>query len=112
MLAADFPTTARIDASFPADEQAGFAPEVYSATNIQRPTVLGWAFSFVASPSHAGFRAILRVPATPPVDGMTRPVRPCSALSSLETRANFFVVANAGGASACPRASSTPTTPY
>lgn len=48
MLAADFPTTARIDASFPADEQAGFAPEVYSATNIQRPTVLGWAFLFHA----------------------------------------------------------------
>ncbi len=67
------------------------------STTIQRPTVLGWAFSFVGSPSRAGFRAILHVPAAPPVSGMTGPVRPCFALSSLETCANFFAVAHAGG---------------
>lgn len=67
------------------------------STTIQRPTVLGWAFSFVGSPSRAGFRAILQVPAAPPVSGMTGPVRPCFALSSLETCANFFAVAHAGG---------------
>ena len=66
-------------------------------TTIQRPTVLGWAFSFVGSPSRAGFRAILHVPAAPPVSGMTGPVRPCFALSSLETCANFFAGAHAGG---------------
>jgi len=66
-------------------------------TTIQRPTVLGWAFSFAGSPGRAGFRAILRVPAAPPVGGMTGPVRPCSALSSLETCANFFAVAHAHG---------------
>ena len=66
-------------------------------TTIQRPTVLGWAFSFAGSAHHAGFRAVLRVPAVPGTGGMTRPVRPCSALSSLETCANFFAVAHADG---------------
>jgi len=68
-----------------------------SATTIQRPTVLGWAFSFADSAHHAGFRAVLRVPAVPGRGGMTRPVRPCFALSSLETCANFFAVAHADG---------------
>ena len=67
------------------------------ATTIQRPTVLGWAFSFAGSAHCAGFRAILRVPTVSGMGGMTRPVRPCSALSSLETCANFFAVAHAGG---------------
>ena len=67
------------------------------ATTIQRPTVLGWAFSFADSARHAGFRAILRVPATPGTSDLIRPVRPCSALSSLETCANFFAVAHADG---------------
>jgi len=39
----------------------------------------------------------LRVPTVSGMGGMTRPVRPCSALSSLETFANFFAVAHAGG---------------
>ena len=68
-----------------------------STTTIQRPTVLGWAFLFVESARHAGFRAILRVPAVPSIGGLTRSVRPCSALSSLETCANFFAVAHAHG---------------
>lgn len=68
-----------------------------SATTIQRPTVLGWVFLFAESACRAGFPPILRVPADPPVGGMTGPVRPCSALSSLETCANFFAVAHAGG---------------
>ena len=67
------------------------------ATTIQRPTVLGWAFSFADSARHAGFRAILRVPATPGTSDLIPPVRPCSALSSLETCANFFAVAHADG---------------
>ena len=66
-------------------------------TNIQRPTVLSWAFSFADSARHAGFRAVLRVPAVAGLGGITRPVRPCSALSSLETCANFFAVAHAHG---------------
>ena len=32
------------------------------ATKIQRPTVLGWAFSFLLPANHAGFAPILRVP--------------------------------------------------
>jgi hypothetical protein len=52
---------------------------------------------FVESANHAGFRAVLRVPAVPGMGGMIRPVRPCSALSSLETCANFFAVAHAHG---------------
>lgn len=36
MLAADFPTTAGTDAGFPADEQSGFAVEVYSAAGRRR----------------------------------------------------------------------------
>ena len=68
-------------------------------TTIQRPTVLGWAFLFAGSAHCAGFRAILRVPTVSGMGGMTRPVRPCSALSSLETYANFFAGAHAGGLS-------------
>ncbi len=64
---------------------------------FQRPTVLGWAFSFAGSAHHAGFRAVLRVPTVAGTGGMTRPVRPCSALSSLKTCANFFAVAHADG---------------
>ena len=67
------------------------------ATKSQRPTVLGWAFSFAGSAHCAGSRAILRVPTVSGMGGMTPPVRPCSALSSLETCANFFAVAHAGG---------------
>ena len=37
-LATDSPTTARIDAGFPADGQEGFASEAYSATNVRRKT--------------------------------------------------------------------------
>src|SRR6218665_3897722 len=66
-------------------------------TTIQRPTVLGWAFSFAAFVHHAGFQSILRVPATPGMGDLARPVRPCSALSSLETCASFFAVAHADG---------------
>ncbi len=66
-------------------------------TTIQRPTVLSWAFSFVDSARHAGLPAILRVPAARCLTATTRPVRPCSALSSLETYANFFAVALAEG---------------
>ena len=35
---------------------------LYSTTTIQRPTVLGWAFSYAGSAHCAGFRALLRVP--------------------------------------------------
>ena len=66
-------------------------------TTIQRPTVLGWAFSFAGSPSRAGFGVVLRVPAAPGTGDTTRQVRPCFALSSLETCANFFAVAHADG---------------
>ena len=31
------------------------------STTIQRPTLLGWAFSFARNPHHAGLSAILRV---------------------------------------------------
>ena len=68
-----------------------------TSTTIQRPTVLSWAFSFVDSARHAGLPAILRVPAARCLTATTRPVRPCSALSSLETYANFFAVALAEG---------------
>jgi hypothetical protein len=37
------------------------------------------------------------VPTVSGMGGMTRPLRTCSALSSLETCANFFAVAHAGG---------------
>ncbi len=40
----------------------GFRLLVNYATTIQRPTVLGWAFSFAGSAHCAGFRALLRVP--------------------------------------------------
>lgn len=66
-------------------------------TTIQRPTVLGWAFSFAESARHAGFRAVLRVPPAGRPTATTCPVRPCFALSSLETCANFFAVAHADG---------------
>jgi hypothetical protein len=68
-----------------------------SIPRLATTTVLGWAFSFADSTHHAGFRAILRVPAVTGMGGITRPVRPCSALSSLETCANFFAVAHADG---------------
>jgi len=32
------------------------------ATKIQRPTVLGWAFSFLLPANHAGIPPVLRVP--------------------------------------------------
>ena len=65
------------------------------ATRIQRPTVLGWAFSFVLPASHAGFPLILRVrPGSCGLAG-TSPVALRSALSSLEIGANFFAVAHA-----------------
>lgn len=68
-----------------------------SATTIQRPTVLGWAFSFAESAHHAEVPAILRVPPAGRPTATTRPVRPYSALSSLESCANFFAVALADG---------------
>jgi len=67
------------------------------ATKIQRPTVLSWAFSFLVPAGHAGFAPILRVPGVGSVPADGRSVRSCSALSSLETCANFFVVAHADG---------------
>ena len=68
-----------------------------SATKIQRPTVLSWAFSFVLPACHAGFPHILRVrPGSCGLAG-TSPVALRSALSSLEIGANFFAVAHAHG---------------
>ena len=67
------------------------------STKIQRPTVLGWAFPFLLFARHAGVRAILRVPATSGTSDLIRPVRPCSALSFLETCANRLKVAHADG---------------
>lgn len=67
------------------------------STTYRRPTVLGWAFSFAESAHHAGFPPVLRVPAAGRQTAPPRPVRPCSALSSLETCANFFAVALADG---------------
>ena len=64
-------------------------------TNTQRPTVLSWAFLFVESPRHAGLRAIVRVPAASGSGSKTHPVRPCSALSSLEPCTNLFALAHA-----------------
>lgn len=81
--------------TFPARRGRGFIFGM--ATNIQRPTVLSWAFSFADSARHAGLWAILRVPTAPGMGDITHPVCPCSALSSLETCANFFAVAHAGG---------------
>ena len=68
-----------------------------SSTKIQRPTVLSWAFSFLLPANCAGIAPILRVPATPGTSDLIRPVRPCSALSSLEIYANLFAVAHADG---------------
>ncbi len=65
------------------------------ATTIQRPAVLGWAFSFVDPPKHAGFPHILRAPGGGQTRCLWRPVRPFSALCSLGISANFFAVAHA-----------------
>ena len=78
-------------------EDKRFKVRAESTTTIQRPTVLGWAFSFAESAHHAGLPPVLRVPPAGRPTATTRPVRPCSALSSLETCANFFAVAHADG---------------
>ncbi len=67
------------------------------STTISRPTVLGWAFPILLPARHAGFSSIMRVPTVGGQGATTRPVRLCSALSSLETCANFFAVAHACG---------------
>ena len=65
------------------------------ATNTQRLTVLGWAFSFARGPRHAGQRAVLRVPPLPRHGAEQGAVRFGIALCSLETFANRFAVAHA-----------------
>ena len=42
-----------------------FSKVLYCPSNTRRLTVLGWAFSFVRTPSYAGKRLILRVPRRP-----------------------------------------------
>jgi len=65
------------------------------ATNTQRLTVLGWAFSFERGPRHAGFGLILRVPPPSRHRAEQGAVRFGIALCSLETFANRFAVAHA-----------------
>ena len=65
------------------------------ATNPRRPTVLSWAFSFGASPQHAGCGAILRVPTPSGTWGGIDPQISYSAFSSHETSANPHAVAHA-----------------
>ena len=65
------------------------------ATNPRRPTDLSWAFSFGASPEHAGCGAILRVPTPSSTWGGIDPQISYSAFSSHETSANPHAVAHA-----------------
>ena len=64
------------------------------ATTIQRPTFLGWAFSFVLPPEHAGQRPILRVLGGCQERCQRRSVCPFFALCSLAKITNFSAILN------------------